>query len=82
MQPPPEPGKPFVISASALNYHLRMAAEEGMIQTDLAINDALYDLIDRVAAARLLTTEDRNEAHRIRKAILASERLRIAQVGY
>lgn len=71
-----------MISASALDHHLRMAAQEGTIQTDLAINDALYDLIDRVAAARLLTAEDRREAHRIRKAILASERLRIAQEGF
>ncbi|QOD92986.1 hypothetical protein [Chryseoglobus sp. 28M-23] len=82
MIPPPDPGKPFIIGKTELDYFLGMAAEEGMIQTDLAINDAIYAVLDRVAERRRLTPDDLAEAHRERKAMLASERARIAQEGY
>lgn len=76
---PPEPGEPFVISAEGLDECLEDAAQNGGLRTDLAIDDYLYDLLDRVAGAGVLTPAVRDLAHRHRDLIEAGERFRIAQ---
>lgn len=62
----PEPGEPFVISRRELDAYLREVAETGAVQTCLAINDELLQLIDRIAERRELTPELRVDAHSIR----------------
>lgn len=76
---PPKPGEPFVISARELEERLDDAAQNGETRTDLAIDDYLSDLLDSVAAGRVLTPKVRDLAHRYRDLLEAGERFRFAQ---
>lgn len=71
----------MVISVQFLDEILEMAAT-GMLRTDLAIGDAIWDLIEEVADRRALTPVDVAEAHRLRDLMEASERLGMAHEGY